>query len=39
MINTGGSKPVCFRKPSYGPYELKVIMEHIVQLPTNEWIK
>ena len=31
-IDTGGSKPVCCRKPSYGPYKSKVIMEQITQL-------
>ena len=37
-IDTGGAKPVCCRKPSYGPYESKVIMEQISQLLSNNWI-
>ena len=37
-IDSGGSKPVCCRKPSYGPYESKVIMEQITQLLRNKWI-
>ena len=37
-IDTGGSKPVCCRKPSYGPYESKVIMEQVAQLLDNKWI-
>ena len=38
-IDTGGSKPVCCKKPSYGPYESKVIMEQVTQLLHNNWIK
>ena len=37
-IDTGGSKPFCCRKPSYGPYESKVIMDQITQLLGNKWI-
>ena len=28
-IDTGGAKPVCCRKPSYGPYESKIIMTQV----------
>ena len=38
-IDTGGAKPVCCRKPSYGPYESKVIMEQVSQLISNKWIR
>ena len=38
-IDTGGSKPVCCRKPSYGPYESRIIMEQISQLLHNRWIE
>ena len=31
-IDTGVSKPVCCRKPSYGPYESRIIMEQNSQL-------
>ena len=34
-IDTGGAKPACCRKPSYGPYESKIIMEQIAQLLEN----
>ena len=38
-IDTGGAKPVCCRKPSYGPYESKIIMEQTAQLLENGWIE
>ena len=38
-IDTGGAKPVCCRKPSYGPFESKVIMEQVSQLKSNNWIR
>ena len=28
-IDTGGAKPVCCRKPSYGPHESKIIMTQV----------
>ena len=31
-IDTGSANPVCCKKPSYGPYELKVIMTQVNQL-------
>ena len=37
-IDTGGVKMVCFKKPSYGPYESKVIMIQVDQLLNNKWI-
>jgi hypothetical protein len=37
-IDTGGSSPVCCRKPHYGPHESKIIMEHINVLLANGWI-
>ena len=39
VIDTGGAKPVCCKKTSYGPYESKVIMEQVNQLLHNNWIK
>ena len=38
-IDTTGAKPVCYRKPSYGPYESKVIMKEIEDLLHNRWIE
>ena len=37
-IDTGGSPPVCCRKPHYGPHEGKIIMEHLDVLLHNGWI-
>ena len=37
-IDAGGAKPVCYRKPSYGPYESKVIIYQLTQLKNNEWV-
>jgi len=31
-IDTGNTKPVCCKKPSYGFYESKVIMTQVAQL-------
>ena len=38
-IDTGDSKPVCCRKPYYGPYESEIIMEQIKALLANGWIE
>jgi hypothetical protein len=38
-IDTGGSPPVCCRKPHYGPHEGKIIMEHLQVLLHNGWIR
>ena len=38
-IDTDGAKPVCCRKPSYGPYESIIIMEQVTQLKANGWIE
>jgi hypothetical protein len=38
-IDTGGSPPVCCRKPHYGPHEGKIIMEHLQVLIHNGWIR
>ena len=38
-INTAGAKPVCCRKPLYGHYESKVILEQVRQLLMNGWIE
>ena len=35
-IDTSGAKPVCCRKPSYGPYESKVIMSQLEDLLSNK---
>jgi hypothetical protein len=37
-IDTGGSSPVCCRKPHYGPHESKIIMDQIDVLLNNGWI-
>jgi len=34
-IDTGNVKPVCCRKPSYGPYEAEIIMTFVRQLINN----
>ena len=38
-IDTGDSKPVCCRKPNYGPYESEIIMKSIMSLLKNDWIE
>ena len=38
-IDTGTAKPVCCRKPRYGPYESKIILEHVEALLENDWIE
>ena len=38
-IETGLSKPVCCKKPNYGPYESEIIMKQIVSLIKNDWIE
>ena len=38
-IDTGGSAPVCCRKPRYGPHESKIIMTQIQVLLDNGWIR
>ena len=38
-IDTAGAKPVCCRKPLYGHYESKVILEQVQQLLINGWIE
>ena len=38
-IDTGNAKPVCCRKPRYGPYESKIMMEQIEALLKNDWIE
>ena len=38
-IDTGASKPVCCRKPTYGPHEAPIIMEQIQMLLNNDWIR
>ena len=37
-IDTGDSKPVCYRQPSYGIYERKIMDKYIHILETNNWI-
>jgi hypothetical protein len=37
-IDTGGSPPVCCKKPHYGPHETKIIMDHVNVLLDNGWI-
>jgi hypothetical protein len=38
-IDTGGSPPVCCRKPRYGPHESMIIMTQIQVLLDNGWIR
>ena len=38
-IDTGSSKPVCCRRPTYGPHEKPIIMEQISSLLKNDWIE
>ena len=38
-IDTGTSKGVCCRPPSYGHYEGGIIMKHVKALLHNEWIR
>jgi hypothetical protein len=38
-IDTGGSPPVCCKKPRYGPHESKIIMKHLEVLKANGWIR
>ena len=38
-IDTGNARPICCKKPSYGPYEAKIIMEQVEQLLKNGWIR
>ena len=38
-IDTGTLGPVCCKKPSYGFYEGKIIMQQINQLLNNKWIR
>ena len=37
-IDTGDSKHVCCRQPSYGIHERKIMDKHIHILETNDWI-
>ena len=36
-IDTCDSKPVCYRQPSYGIHERKIMDKHINILETNDW--
>ena len=38
-IDTRGAKHMCYHKPSYGPYESKVILQQVQQLFLNGWIE
>jgi len=38
-IDTGDAKPVCCKKPNYGPYEAEIIMKQIRALLGNDWIE
>ena len=37
-IDTGDSRPVCCRQPSYSIHERKIMDEHIRILESNDWI-
>ena len=38
-VDTGDAKPVCCKKPNYGPYESEIIMKSIRALLGNDWIE
>jgi hypothetical protein len=38
-IDTGGSQPVCCRKPNYGPHESDIIVKQQDVLIANGWIR
>jgi len=38
-IDTGASKPICVKRPNYGPYESAIIMQQILSLEKNDWIE
>ena len=38
-IDTGDAKPVCCRRPNYGPYEAEIIMKQLRALLGNDWIE
>ena len=38
-VDTGDSKPVCCKKPAYGPYESKIIMDQVQQILVYGWAK
>ena len=38
-IDTGTAKPVCCKKPRYGPYESQVMMKHLQALLKNDWVE
>ena len=38
-IDTGASKPVFYKKPTYSPHERPILLEHIKSLLANDWIE
>ena len=38
-IDTGVSRPICCRKPAYGPHKGPVIMDQIESLLDNDWTR
>ena len=38
-VDTGNAKPVCCKKPQYGPYESNIIMKQVKTLIGNNWIE
>ena len=38
-IDTGDSKPICCKRPNYGPYEAEIIMKQLKALLNNDWIE
>lgn len=38
-INKGDAKPVCCKRPNYGPYEAEIIMKQLKALLGNDWIE
>ena len=37
-LDTGDSKPLCCRQPSYGIHERKIMNAHIQIIEDNDWI-
>jgi len=38
-IGTSDSKPICCKRPNYGPYEAEIIMKQLKALLNNDWIE
>ena len=38
-IDTSDSKPICCKRPTYGPYEAEIIIKQLNALLSNDWIE